>query len=160
MTASRLPFNHKEESRYTLFFVRLVPRVGLEPTQPFLAKGFSHHTYFYISNLTIHTCIPVRLCSPDYFTTVLLSQLRFLPYSLYAVYPVREFREPSPKSGSPCSRFLFVRKVLLTKFPLWHSCCSDLCSSLFVHGNWDIVPANYLSCCHVHHRSGDATPTE
>lgn len=137
----------------------VVPRVGLEPTQPFLAKGFSYHTYFYISNLTTHLHIPVRLCSLDYFTTVLLSQLRFLPYSLYAVYPIREFREPSPKSGSPCSRFLFVRKVLLTKFPLWHSCCLDLCSSLFVHGSWDKVFADSLSCCHARHHSGDAIPT-
>ena len=58
-----------------------------------------------------------------------------------------QFREPSPKNRSPYSRFLFVREVLLTKFPLWHSYCLDLYNSLLMHGNWGIESASSLTDC-------------
>ena len=65
-------------------------------------------------------------CSLDYFLTVrrCVATYAFRPslYSLYAIYqPEDEFSKPSPKPAFLQARFLFVRGVLLSRFPLRHS---------------------------------------
>ena len=106
----------------------------------------------------------MRFCSLDYFMTILLAQLRSLPYSLYAIYEflywVIQFREPSPKNRSPYSRFLFVREVLLTKFPLWHSCCLDLCNSSSMRDNLGIEFVDFQFDYHECSHFCGATPKE
>ena len=47
----------------------------------------SHHwPKDFLTTLTFTYAISVRFCSLDYFMTILLAQLRSLPYSLYAIY--------------------------------------------------------------------------
>lgn len=58
-------------------------------------------------------------CSLDYFLTMHVIVFRSSPYSLYAIgRSGTGFREPSPKRAFLSARFLFVRGVLLTRFPL------------------------------------------
>ena len=88
------------------------------------SNPYGHHwPRDFLATLAFTQAISRRCCSLDYFFTVPPVWFRCCLYSLYAIYQLgAEFSEPSPHLPSPTERFLFVRAILLHRFPDEHSC--------------------------------------
>ena len=107
-----------------------------------MPKGFSNYSCFYTSHLQHYL---VRCCSLDYFLTISFNDLGSAyivstPFINIAI----EFSKPSPKNIFLHSRFLFIRAVLLLKFPLGHSLLKSLVSTYSTNSPTTIPPFRHL----------------
>ena len=88
------------------------------------SNPYGHHwPRDFLTTLAFTQAISGRCCSLDYFFTMPMCGLGVACIvSTPFISSKAEFSEPSPHLSSPTERFLFVRAILLHRFPDEHSC--------------------------------------